>query len=235
MTSSKSTIRQHFEAMFICDARCDLLYVNEPLKPESHPAPLVYYGIGTEEVVFAARGDVPDQVRQQLGELATGSGTAEDCDTLIVSAKSILESHFQIGGDYSGPAFEFSEHAPSGTGWIRVDGTNTDVLAGDFDDTIPEIEYVQPCVASIVDGKAVAVCQTVRQTRCLVEAGVETVESFRGRGHGHRVVSGWASMVRREGRVPAYSTWWKNHASRRLAQRLGLLQYCVDVHVSDGR
>ncbi len=197
------------------------------------PRALVYYGIATKEAVFAARSDVPLQARQELRDLPTGSGTPEDCDALIASAKSILESHFRTGGDYSGPAFEFPEHAPSGSGWIEVDAANAGVLAGGFDDTIPEIESVQPCVASIVQGKAVAVCRTVRQTPRAVEAGVDTMEPFRGRGHGHRVVSGWASVVRREGRVPAYSTWWRNHASRRLAERLGLLQYGVDVHVSE--
>ena len=110
---------------------------------------------------------------------------------------------------------------------------NADVLVGGFDDTIPEIESVQPCVASIVEGKAVAVCQTVRQTPRAVEAGVFTMEPFRGRGHGQCVVSGWASIVRGEGRVPLYSTWWKNNASRRLAECLGLDQYGVDVYVSE--
>jgi predicted GNAT family acetyltransferase len=64
------------------------------------------------------------------------------------------------------------------------------------------------------------------------EAGVETIERFRGRGYGTTSVVAWAAAIRREGRVPLYSTEWENKASRALASSLGLVCYGEDLHIA---
>lgn len=232
MPGRPSLLQQHFEALFITDTQQRLLYVNEPLNAEQHPAPLVYYGISAEELVFSTRADVPAAVKARLRALAPSLGTPEACVDLLGRASQILQAHFHIGSTYCGPAFEFPQHDGTETEAMLVTAADVDVLAGGFDDIVAEIDAIQPCVASLVAGKAVAVCQTVRQTAGAVEAGVLTSDAHRRRGHARRAVLGWASHVRAEGRVPLYSTWWQNQASRGLAQDLGLRQYGVDVHVS---
>jgi predicted GNAT family acetyltransferase len=86
--------------------------------------------------------------------------------------------------------------------------------------------------ALVVDGRAVAVCCTVRQTSEAHEAGVETVPAFRGCGYAAQVVTAWASAVRERGQVPLYSTSWQNEASRAVARKLGLIQFGNDLHIT---
>ncbi len=87
-------------------------------------------------------------------------------------------------------------------------------------------------VALVKDGQAVSVCATVRSAGLACEAGVETLARYRGRGYAGHAVASWASAVRREGRVPLYSTSWDNEASLAVARKLGLVQYATTFHVT---
>lgn len=64
------------------------------------------------------------------------------------------------------------------------------------------------------------------------EAGVETQEPARERGHARRVVAAWAAQVRAAGLRPLYSTWWENSASLALAASLGAVAYAEDFHLT---
>lgn len=65
-----------------------------------------------------------------------------------------------------------------------------------------------------------------------LEAGVETARPYRGRGYAARVVAAWAREVRDMGRVPLYSTSWKNEASRAVARKLALICFGNDLHIT---
>ncbi|MBI4639501.1 MAG: GNAT family N-acetyltransferase [Candidatus Tectomicrobia bacterium] len=62
------------------------------------------------------------------------------------------------------------------------------------------------------------------------EAGVETLEEFRGHGYATNVTAGWALAIRERGLIPFYSTWWENIASQAVARQLGLILYGVELH-----
>lgn len=86
---------------------------------------------------------------------------------------------------------------------------------------------------AIVEGdKAVSICQSVRKSEEAEEAGVDTLLSHRGKGYAVQVVAGWARIIREQGRIPLYSTSWDNKASQRVAEKLGLELYGVDIHIS---
>jgi len=70
-----------------------------------------------------------------------------------------------------------------------------------------------------------------RKASAVAEAGVETIKEQRGRGYGSLGVLAWAAGVRREGRVPLYSTEWENAGSLALARRIGLTCYAEDLHI----
>jgi hypothetical protein len=94
-----------------------------------------------------------------------------------------------------------------------------------FEWLIDEIDVVQPCVACIRQGRIVSQCRSVRISPRAHEAGLETLEGFRGRGLAPLVTAGWARAVRQTGALPFYSTSWKNTASQNVARKMALYYY----------
>jgi hypothetical protein len=94
-----------------------------------------------------------------------------------------------------------------------------------FEWLIDEIAAVQPCMACIREGRIVSQCRSVRISPRAHEAGLETLEPFRGQGLASLVTAGWAQAVREMGALPLYSTSWKNTASQQVAQKMALYHY----------
>lgn len=135
--------------------------------------------------------------------------------------------------EYRGPAFAFPNA-------LAVSDVATKLLVEQADAaTVPELAWIrstgaqhQPlCIARNEASEIVAVCHSARSTARAAEAGVETATDYRRRGLASAVVAGWATAVRLEERLPVYSTWWGNTASRALARRLGLLPFGEDVSI----
>ena len=162
-----------------------------------------------------------------------------------------LRERAAIRIEWSGPAYAFPDiaavvaaserHAAAGPPVIAVDRTNESVLEQHFPDEIAELELRQPCFAVVDAGSAVSLCYAARplespsgnfESCAASEAGVVTVEGHRGRGCAPRVVAAWAAAVAARGGLPLYSTSWKNRASRAVAQKLGLVWYAEDVHLT---
>jgi len=93
------------------------------------------------------------------------------------------------------------------------------------------LPWCQPCVAIVADGRLASLCFSSRNTPIAAEAGVNTLEEFRGRGYAPAVVAAWGQAVRAEGRIPLYSTSWDNLASRSVARKLGLVLYGADFSI----
>lgn len=115
---------------------------------------------------------------------------------------------------------------------VDIDEGNADLLRGRFDDWLPDVAHRRPFVARIVDGRAAAICASVRISAAVHCAGVETHAEFRRRGYARDAVAGWARAVRARGAAPFYSTSWDNAASMHLAERLGFVRVGTDFHVS---
>ena len=115
---------------------------------------------------------------------------------------------------------------------IEVTPSTTHRLSPEFAWLADELTVRNPVMAVVVDGLAVSVCFSARATPAAAEAGVETLPEHRGRRYAGAVTAAWAAQVQRQGRVPLYSTSWTNHASRRVAARLGLIQYATDFHIT---
>jgi predicted GNAT family acetyltransferase len=96
---------------------------------------------------------------------------------------------------------------------------------------IGELTLLKPVFALVEAGAAVSICCSARSTERAAEAGIETLEQSRGRGYAAEVASMWADEIRDSGRIPLFSTSWRNRASLRVAGKLCLVQYGVDAHI----
>jgi RimJ/RimL family protein N-acetyltransferase len=235
MRSDYDLMLIHVRALYRHDARDRLLAVNEPgdPRPDDPPPPRLYVGHTREGCIWRFRQDLPESLVAELESLLARAPVAADLSQpprYLEALQAMLEQHGPLTGTWSGPAWRFpdeisaSEHEviPVTTANDELVRLLSPVLAAD------DLPSRQPCLAIVDDGRLASLCFSARNTPTAAEAGVETLEEFRGRGYAPAVVAAWARAVRREGRIPLYSTSWENRASRSVARKLGLVLYGAD-------
>jgi len=227
-------MRIHIEALFTHDARGRMIRVNEP---GGGDAPRFFLGRTSHGNEWAFRHDVPGDIQQELERACLAECPGEHLLLPPYGSRGYEEILARCGPSHSkeaGPAYCFPDDLPASTGAIQVTDKNSDLLRAHLEPWLPDVTVRQPFVAfaCVIGGHAVSICCSVRITDAAHEAGVETAPEFRGRGYARQTVTAWASAVRRAGRIPLYSTSWRNLASQSLAQKLGLVQFGSDLHVS---
>lgn len=225
-------MRLHVEALFTRGARGRLVAANEP---SGAAAPRLFLGRTAEGNAFWFRHDIGPAVVDELRALCDGVPVSDDlleAPDVAERFRACLERHQPILKTWTGPAFQFPSALPRHDEVVRVTHSNSMVLTPYLGDWLPDVAAGALMAAALEDGRAVSVCASVRVTVDAHEAGVETHPDFRGRGQGARAVAAWATLVRESGAVPLYSTSWSNEASRRLASRLGLVQFGSDLHIT---
>lgn len=223
-------MRLHVEALFTHDAAGRMLRVNVP---DGAGAPRFFLGRTTEGSLLRFRHDVDEETKRALESAANDDVLGTFDSPLDPSRYEAILSHtVPIANTWLGPTFCFPDGIALPGDTVSVTDANTHVLAPVLEPWIPDVRIGQPMFAVVVDGQAVSVCCTVRWTNEALEAGVETVPSFRGRGYAARVVASWAHAVRDFGQVPLYSTSWRNESSRAVARKLGLTQFGSDLHIT---
>lgn len=115
---------------------------------------------------------------------------------------------------------------------VLVTADNANLLQENFPYTMSKLEERSPVVVMVVDGDTAAACYSARNTPQVAEAGVNTLEAYRGRGYAVDIVCGWAAAVRASGRLPLYSTSWSNTSSQAVARKLGAVQYAAEFHIA---
>jgi GNAT superfamily N-acetyltransferase len=239
MLDDESLMTRHIEALYSLDAGGQLLRVRER---NGGPAPRFFLCRGDSTAVYRFRKDVPESVRRELAD-AVRSQPRRSRDDPVSAARielarlsPILERSAPVCGTWSGPAFAFPDArqgvAVSDGAVVHVTRANAGVLEPLLAPWLPDVENSPPLMALVVGGQAVAVCGSVRITSDAHEAGVETVESHRGRGYAARVVAAWAERVRALAAEPLYSTSWDNAASRSVARQLGFVHFADDLHLT---
>lgn len=216
-------MRAHCEACYVHDARADLTCINDWIK---RPAPVLWLGLTARGVLWRFRSDVPADARARAERLLREErfGRAERRTPIHDAAYRHL---LAVENVVAGPTYWLPDppvllRAPT----TRLSEADAEVLrGGDLDAWIPDIPYQQPMIASVEEGRAVAICASVRITQVAHEAGVETLPTHRRRGHATAALAAWAREVSAAGALPLYSTSWDNHASRALAARLGFQMF----------
>ena len=227
-------MKMQVEALFTQDENRHLQRINEP-DGNGKPAPRFFLGYTNEGSICRFRHDLPDNVVAQLKEVAAAEPMLVNPEKIPKNHRqfeNILQSHAPIERVWVGPAYRFPEHIAPPTNVIRLSSENAGLLRGDFAEMVSELNSWQPYLAIIEDARAVSICHSVRISSRAHEAGVNTLPSYRRRGHATSVVAAWALAVRALNLIPLYSTSWDNVASQGVARRLGLVQYGVDYHVT---
>lgn len=228
MSQECSLLQAHAETLYVFDAAGDMRTVDVPWMADQPAAPVFHLG-WTEETYFAAfRHDVSDGVRSQVLDLLRGQwpfpvsrkGPPDRADYV-----QILSGTSRRG---SGPAFIVADGPMTAGDAVELTPANAHLLEHGYENSVSAIEVTQPAFAVVVDGRAVSVCRTVRRSVHGIEAGVDTLESYRRRGYARRAVSAWCEAAKREGRLGFYSTSYFNTASCALANSLGLKQFAAE-------
>lgn len=214
-------------ALFTHDAASRMVRVNEP---DGDVAPRFFLGRTRDGHVWRFRTDLPDDVVSSLTTLCEREqvqpDTLSEHPEHLDAMRCLLAAQQPIEKEYAGPEYFFPQHIPQPHGVIaqRMTHEHAESLAPHFRWVIPLLDSIPVC-AVIENGVAVSLCFSSRTTPQADEAGVSTAEGHRGKGYAPMAVAAWANAVRTLGRVPLYGTTWDNAASRRVAAKLGLIQF----------
>jgi RimJ/RimL family protein N-acetyltransferase len=231
-------MRWQVEALFIHNAEGFITSIDDTDPPWSAPrlAPLFFLGRTKDGPLWRFREDVPTSLREDLTRLAESEPLPEDLSTPPVHFdryRSLLEEFRPVTRVYRGPAYRFPDVFPSAEDVISIHPGNFALLnrvapwMADFD--FEKESFPDPYCAVVRDGIAVSICRSVRLSDRVGEAGVDTLEEYRGKGYAGQVTAAWASRLREMGREPLYSTSWDNFASQSVARKLGMILYGEDV------
>ena len=223
----------HVEALFTHDAQGRMRRVNEP---GGGKAPRFFFGRTAEGNVWRFRHDLGVGLIRELELACRAESVAEKELAEQVRSRpyeALLAQDAPVKSVWAGPTYRFPRlgELPDASGTVLVTESNADVLLPHLEEWMEDVGEGGPVLAVVETGKAVSICCSVRMTGAVHEAGVETHPDFRGRGHATGAVAGWARAVREMGRIPLYSTSWKNSASRAVARKLGLVVYGATVQV----
>ncbi len=223
----------HVEALFTHDARGRMLRVNE--LGGRALAPRVFFGRTRHGHVLRVRSDVRAEAMAELEAIArteprdAPTSQRPHCGAAL---RAVLARYEPIRRVWAGPAYRIDAAAlPDVVATQRVE-SDDDPLMATFPEWRGEVSQRQPFVVAVDDGRAVAVCCSVRITPVAHAAGVETLPDARRRGFASRAVVAWAKAVAESGAVPLYSTSWDNGASQAVARRLGMHRYGIDFHAT---
>jgi RimJ/RimL family protein N-acetyltransferase len=224
----------HMQAttLYVHDANNRLLRINEA--DSEVPAPRFFLARTLSGNIWRIRYDLPDDLAAELERLAAAEPVVHDLHRPPhhrAQYTQLLERHAPLTNVYEGPAYVLPELDPP-TKTVTITPQNKTLLQANFPYTMNNLENRAPVVVVVEDDVAVAACYSARLTTQVAEAGVHTLENYRGRGYGAETVRGWAQELRASGRTPLYSTSWDNLASQAVALKLGASQYGVEFSVT---
>jgi RimJ/RimL family protein N-acetyltransferase len=198
------------------------------------PAPRFIFAYTREGNLWWFRHDLPASLVRRLDALAAAEPVLSDLPrepVCLSQYRELLQEYEEIQDTGFELAYTFPEELSPPPQVVRITGVNSPPLGEEFAWLGTYLACWEPALAAFSGEQAVSVCFTSRLTPRAAEAGVDTLEAFRGQGHASRVVAAWAITIREMGRVPLYSTSWDNIASQGVARRLGLRLYGVGFSV----
>ncbi len=225
-------MRTHVETEFTVDAEGRMRRVNES---EGAAAPRFFIGQTHEGNRWWFRDDLDVELVRALEAQCLEEPVIRDVSRPSLRPgpyEALLAEQAPITNVWTGPAYHFPDAIAVPADPVLIKEDRRALLQPYCVEWLDDVGECQPFAVLLRDWQAVSLCATVRTTPRADEAGVETHPQFRGQGCAALVVAAWAGAVREQHRVPLYSTSWKNTASQAVANKLGLIQYGADLHIT---
>lgn len=225
-------LEDRIDTLYRTDGKGRLVSTNEW---DTRPPPRFHLMRTRQGAIFRWRADLPQQIVEDLSQLGREEKCEASFDRLPALDELYLEllsRHQPIERIWSGPAYAAIDVGPPPAELTPITARNAELLHPHFQEWVPDVPHRQPFFAKVLDGAAVSVCCSVRKSKTVHCAGVETHPDFRGHGYALEVVQGWAAHVRAQGVMPFYSTPWSNIASQGVAAQLGFRLVGADFHVT---
>jgi hypothetical protein len=219
------------DTVFTYDAGGRLLLTNEPCAAARQPAPRLLLGWTATGYVLRLGAAVPDDLADEIERIVARQPPVSDLWTppaALAEIRAVLARRAPIAEEGGGPAYRFPASLARPAEAVRLTEANRELVRETYRWLYDEFDDWQPAFAVLRDGAAVSVCFSARWSATAAEAGVDTLVPHRGYGHAAAVTAAWGMAVRETGRVPIYSTGWKNLASQGVAHRLGLIMFGAD-------
>jgi hypothetical protein len=226
----------HVDTLFNRDADGRIRSLRRPSERSGNP-PRFFMGRTSNGNRWLFRYDTSTDLADELEELCRSEPTVKGLVPPPLGAlriRAALQARSRIVREYRGPAYVLPKTAQTLRGAVLITRENSGLLESGFPWMIPLVAAhadIGPVTATIANGRAASICYCARLSSVAAEAGVETLEMARGKGHATAAVSEWAKALRQRGLLPLYSTSWENIASRRVAEKLGAVCYGEDWEI----
>ncbi len=224
-------MKARLDALWRCDARGRMVARNQW---DAGVAPRFHLARTQDGHVCRYHASLPAELVEALEQACADTGDPAPLDAPPAAAErclTLLAEHRPIESTWLGPSFVCTSAPAPAPGTVAINADNATLLERGLDDWLPDVPHRHPFIVTVREGRAVAVCASVRITQAVHEAGVETLPAYRRRGCARAAVAAWANAVRALGVTPCYSTAWSNAASINLARSLGFELLGADFHV----
>lgn len=227
-----SLIEVQFDALLARDAHGRLTGTRDAVP---RPAPRLFVGRSGEGNVWAVRRDLDSATGRELGRLCAAEPTLPipSAERAPACRERALELLAPIAREWRGPAYLLPDELPRDDRAREVTADERSLWHPVFPWLAESFDAITPVIIAFDAGRPAAVCHSPRgRTAHAAEAGVETLQAFRGRGLATAAVACWARAVQRAGLLALYSTSWQNEASLGVARRSSARLYGEDWHVT---
>ena len=225
-------INIQLSALFLMDKNSRLTSIPEPGfdASELYAAPRFYMGRTRSGNIWRFRHDLPAELIHALDQLCHDEPIVAELAQPPQNREAIramLNDHKKVTEAWRGPAYWISNEMQLSAQSVLITEANKHLLNAHFPWKLSSRSNFKtaPLAATIYQDKAVSICYCARINAKAAEAGVETAESYRGRGFAGFAVARWAHVIGRQGLIPLYSTSWENISSQRIAQKLQMFHY----------
>jgi hypothetical protein len=227
----KKLLEMHIEALFTLDGQSKLVSINEPWD-KTKPAPRLYLGKTFDgSIIYKYGYNISFEIIKKL--------------EYYLEKESILEKNYEIkyldeyinilgSKDYSQEiCFYYNDEINESLDhYKKINSENINKINLKYFEWLKEeIKYCQPCCAIIEKNQIVSICRSVRITENAHEAGIETINEYKGKGLAVKILREWANEVQKIGCIALYSTNKENKSSQKVAEKALLNNFGIGISI----